>query len=94
MLYAQDLGKFLKKGGIVCWGIVPTQEFSGNETPDSLAGKLKEGREALIKKGVDKGLLLRQMLISPSCGLGSLDTAISEKILNLLSETSSFIRKK
>lgn len=93
VLYAQNLAQFLKKGGIVCWGIVPTQEFSGNETPDLLAGKVMEGIGTLIKKGVDKDLLLKQMLVSPSCGLGSLDTGNSEKILRLLSETSSFIRK-
>lgn len=93
VLYAQNLALFLKKAGIVCWGIVPTQEFSGKETPDSLVKKLMDGIGTLIKKGVDRDLLLRQMLVSPSCGLGSLDTAISERILNLLSETSSFIRK-
>lgn len=93
VLYAQNIGQFLKKGGIICWGIVPTQDFSGKETPDLLVGKLRDGINTLVNKGVDGDLLLRQMLVSPSCGLGSLNTEISEKILKLLSETSSFIRE-
>ena len=93
LLYSDNLKGFFKKGGIICWGVVPTQEFSGNETPEFLAGKLMSGINTLVKKGLDKDLLLEQMFISPSCGLGTLDTAKSEKILKLLSQTSAFIKK-
>ncbi len=89
VLYADNLMGFLKREGIICWGIVPTQEFSGNETPDLLAGKIWDGINVLVKKGLDKDLLLKQMLISPSCGLGTLDTKESEKIFRLLAATSS-----
>jgi methionine synthase II (cobalamin-independent) len=93
LLYPEDLGNFLKRGGIICWGIVPTQEFSGKETPELLIGKIKAGIDTLVKKGVDKELLLENLIISPSCGLGTLDTEKSEKIFQLLSETSALIKK-
>jgi len=93
VLYADNLKGFLARGGIICWGIVPTQSFSGNETPKSLAGKLMEGITALANKGLDEDLLLERLLISPACGLGALEQEKSEKILKLLSETSAFIRK-
>lgn len=92
LLYAPDLKGFLERGGIICWGIVPTQEFSDKESPDSLLEKIKGAINILAKKGVDKGLLLDNLLLSPSCGLGTLDIQKSEKIFKLLLETSYSIR--
>jgi len=93
VLYADNLKDFLQRGGNICWGIVPTQNFSGKETPDLLAGKLTDGINALVKKGLDKDMLQKQMFLSPACGLGSLEPEKAEKIFKLLSETSAFIRK-
>ncbi len=93
VLYADNLNRFLKKGGIICWGIVPTQEFNADQSPESLAGKIKSGLDILAKKGIDRQLLLERLLISPACGLGTLDAQKAEGILSLLSQTSLFIRK-
>jgi methionine synthase II (cobalamin-independent) len=93
ILYADELKGFINKGGIICWGIVPTQEFLGNESAELLVEKLKEGINILAKKGLNKDLLLKNLIISPSCGLGTLDSDKSEAILKLLSRTSAFIRK-
>jgi methionine synthase II (cobalamin-independent) len=93
ILYADNLKKFLERGGIICWGIVPTQEFTGKETTDLLLKKIKDGVEVLAKKGIDKELLLDQLLITPSCGAGTLDIHKSEQIFKLLSEVSLSIRK-
>jgi methionine synthase II (cobalamin-independent) len=89
MLYAQDLKGFLKRGGSICWGIVPTQEFTSVLTADTLIGKIKEAIRALVKKGFDKDLLSENLLLSPSCGLGTLDTDKSTKIFSLLSEVKN-----
>lgn len=91
ILYADNLKEFISRGGIICWGIVPTQEFSGNETADLLVRKLQDGINALAKKGLDRDLLLENLIISPACGLGTLDTKKTEGIFKLLSETSSFL---
>jgi methionine synthase II (cobalamin-independent) len=93
VLYADNLKSFLKRGGIVCWGIVPTQEFSGKETAEALLKRLNEGIDTLARKGLDKDLIIQQMLLSPSCGLGTLDAQKSGSILKLLCEISSSIRK-
>ena len=92
-LYADNLEKFLRRAGILCWGIVPTQFFLGNETPDLLIRKIKNGINTLVKKGIEEDLLLDSLLISPSCGLGTFTPEKSEKIFKLLSETSLFIKK-
>ncbi len=92
VLYADNLNSFLKRGGIICWGIVPTQGYSG-QGPDILAQKIKSGLDILVKKGIDRQLLLERLMISPACGLGTLDTGKAEGILSLLDQTSVFIRK-
>ena len=93
VLYADNLNRFLKRGGIICWGIVPTQEFNTDQSPELLAQKIKFGLDILVKKGIDRQLLLERLLISPACGLGTLDLQKAEGILSLLNQTSLFIRK-
>jgi len=92
-LYADNLKGFLGRGGILCWGIVPTQLFSGEETPDLLIRKIKGGINVLVEKGIEEDLLLNNLLVSPSCGLGTFAPEKSEKIFRLLSETALFIKK-
>lgn len=92
-LYSDDIKKFLERGGIICWGIVPTQDLSGQDTPDFLLSKLMEGVDSLVKKGIDRELLLNNLMLSPSCGLGALDVAKSEAIFKLLAQVSAIYRK-
>lgn len=89
VLYADNLKSFFKRGGMLCWGIVPTNEFSGKETADLLIEKIQEGVNILINKGLDKNLLTQNLLLSPACGLGTLDIKKSEEIFALLSESSN-----
>jgi len=94
ILYANNLKAFIKRGGIICWGIVPTQGEAalGKLTPDILAQKINSGINILVKKGLDRALLLDRLTISPACGLGSLNTEGSAAIFKLLAETSDFIK--
>jgi len=93
ILYTDNLKGFLQRGGILCWGIIPTQEFSGRETAAFSIKKIQVGIEAFGKKGLDKELILRNLIISPSCGLGTLDSQKAEQIFGLLQETSALIKK-
>jgi methionine synthase II (cobalamin-independent) len=92
-LYGQDLAKFFKRGGSLCWGLVPTQDFHSGITCELLAGRLRSGIDALIKKGADRDLVSEQLLVSPSCGLGTLQPAAAEQIFSVLGDLSSYIRK-
>jgi len=93
VLYAENLAAFIKRGGIICWGIVPTQEFTAKVTAQSLVQKIKAGIDALVKKGVDKELLLENLIISPACGLGTLEAGKAEGIMEVLSQVSLILRK-
>jgi len=94
VLYADSLVGFLKRGGFICWGLVPTEEYSDNMTLDLLINKMEQGIEVLVRKGIDPDLLYKHMLLSPSCGLGSLDIGKSEKILKILAAISKILRKR
>ncbi|MDD5477864.1 MAG: hypothetical protein PHG87_06690 [Candidatus Omnitrophica bacterium] len=93
VLYADNLNSFLKRGGIICWGIIPTQGYNSSQGPEMLAQKIKSGLDILVKKGIDRNLLLERLMVSPACGLGTLDPLKAEGILSLLGQTSVFIRK-
>ncbi|MFZ3173154.1 MAG: hypothetical protein WA118_14380 [Carboxydocellales bacterium] len=75
--YTEVLGKFLDRGGVVGWGIVPTSDKVHGESVDNLFNKLQGQLEILVKRGLPVERLINQALITPSCGTGllSLDTA-------------------
>ena len=66
--YAEAVGAFLRNGGIISWGIVPTdQEGQGRETPQSLAQRLS-GYWQVVAEGT--GLSVKQIagqsLVAPA----------------------------
>jgi methionine synthase II (cobalamin-independent) len=93
LLYPGDIRKFFGRGGALAWGIVPTGAFTGNETADLLMNKLEKGIKRLEEDGVDRATILRQCLITPSCGMGSLTPEKAEAILKLLREISFRMQK-
>jgi hypothetical protein len=93
VLYADEIKSFLSRGGVICWGIVPTQEFTGQEDVALLIRRIRQGIDTLEKKGVDGQLLKDRLLISPACGLGTFAPQKAERIFSLLNETSDFIKE-
>ncbi len=89
-LYTDDIKNFLKKGGGIAWGIVPSSDAIDKETEKSLLKRLKEDMKLLIDKGIDeKGL---QSIVTPSCGVGSLDEARAKKILEITERLANALR--
>ena len=65
--YAGSIKKFLERGGVLVWGVVPTNfEPFEEENIDSLEKMLKELWDALGKKGIDLEFLLSRSLLSPA----------------------------
>jgi hypothetical protein len=65
--YAKSIRKFLDRGGIIVWGMVPTNfEPFEKESIASLASRLQKIWLALDKNGVDQGFLLSRSLLSPA----------------------------
>ncbi len=65
--YAKSIGKFLDRGAVIVWGIVPTNfEPFGKENILSLESRLEEIWDTLHMKGIDKDFLLSRSLLSPA----------------------------
>ena len=93
LLYPGDIKKFLARGSALAWGIVPTGAFTGKETADGLIARLEAGLQRLEKEGMDRKTILRQSLLTPACGMGSLTPEKAEAILKLLREVSDRMQK-
>jgi methionine synthase II (cobalamin-independent) len=94
VLYGENLRRYMLAGGVLAWGIVPTldPETIDRETAESLTAKLKDQMEQLKALGVDKERIHRQSLITPSCGLGSLDVERAQKVLRITRAISRHLR--
>ncbi|MBW1805988.1 MAG: hypothetical protein JRJ06_06440 [Deltaproteobacteria bacterium] len=65
--YVPGIKRFLDRGGVLVWGIVPTNfEPFENEGIDSLESMLQEIWSALQDKGVDLEFMLSRSLLSPA----------------------------
>ncbi len=95
LVYASELKRFLSDGGLLGWGIVPSEdEFLRRETNSSLTKSLEEKIGLLVKEGIPEEVLTKNSLISQSCGLASVSENLAEKALGLTRELSLTIRKK
>jgi hypothetical protein len=94
LLFKDGLQSFLDRGGIIAWGIVPTLEPEdiARETADSLFEKLEGQLSQMEGLGFDRGQVLNQTLITPSCGTGSLSLELAEKVLQMTRQVSERIR--
>jgi methionine synthase II (cobalamin-independent) len=91
-LYPGELAKFLEEGGTLAWGIVPNNERIEEETAESLVALFEEGVELLASRGVDRDLLRRRAMITPSCGLDGVDGELAEKAYELTENVSYLLR--
>jgi methionine synthase II (cobalamin-independent) len=95
-LYPAEVKKFLDKGGVIAWGIVPNEEEAlVKETITSLKDRLEEAMAPFTRNGLRFKQLIEQGLLTPSCTLASLKTEeASARALELLTELSATIRKR
>ncbi len=91
-LYPKELRAFLEKGGLVAWGLVPSQGFSLDLTPGFLIEKLRAGWTGLDRKGVPLELLTSQSLITTACGLGMLPPDLALAATKMMAEVTAELR--
>jgi hypothetical protein len=93
-LYAAQIGEFLKSGNRIAWGIVPTSEKVAAESVGSLVAKYDKAASGLASKGIDKALIYKQSMLTPSCGTGSLTEAQAERVFELLAGVSEALKAR
>jgi hypothetical protein len=86
---------FLKGGGIISWGMVPTawEDFSGDQMP-LLARRLEGMWEMLARKGVPMETIVGQALLAPAtCNLVNADgTGTVDRAFELLRNLSDHLK--
>ncbi len=82
-IYREEILGFLEKGGYLAWGIVPTTEAIVGETFETIKDRFDRKLKGLSRY-IPEELLLRQMLLTPSCGTGSRSIDETLKIFQLL----------
>ncbi len=95
--YAHSIRKFLDRGGVLIWGIVPTNfEPFQKEHLLSLETRLKSLWKSLARAGIDTEFLLSRSLLSPAtCCLVNLDgEATVEKAFKLVKDLSEQLRSE
>lgn len=93
-LYPDAVAAFLERGGIIAWGIVPSGPAVEGETASALVDRLHGAMDLLVRKGVALDKLLTAGLVTPSCGTGSLDPQMAERVLALTAAVAAEMRAR
>ena len=98
-LYPFELREFLDRGGAVCWGLVPNNDHIFDETPQTLAKKLRDGIRLICEKAAKRGVTIypeefaTHSILAPACGLGPATVEIADRAFTMLAETGTLLRK-
>lgn len=80
-IYKEEIEEFLNKGGFIAWGFIPTTDdiysLSDDQIIKSALSKISE-----ISKQIP--LIKTNSLITPSCGMGSLELSAAQRVCHLL----------
>ncbi len=99
-LYPGELKRFLERGGMIAWGIVPTTGGTTsvadieNENPSSLVERLEGYIQSVVDKGIDREMLLESSWIGPSCEVITLSVELAERVFDFTKEVSQRMREK
>jgi hypothetical protein len=93
-LYPEPLHAYVSRGGVLAWGIVPSSEAAGAESVETLRARFEDGLAQIVEKGVERDTLIRQSLITPSCGMGGRTPELADRITMLTSELAASLREK
>jgi hypothetical protein len=94
LLYPEEVGALMKRGGILAWGIVPNSEKVRSESAASLQERFFSLVDGLAAKGIDRRLILDRSMLTPACGMGSMTVEDAEKVVGLLCELAESIQSQ
>ncbi len=93
--YPDEVKSFLKRGGNIAWGIVPNNEDAlAKESVSSLRDRLEEAVVPFTRNGISFKQILRQSLLTPSCGLAGLSHEAACQALELVAKLSDNLRRR
>lgn len=84
-LYPREFTDFLRAGGYLAWGIIPTTEAIVTEQVASVKNRFEKQME-MLTHSLPSALLHSQILLTPSCGAGSRSIDEAVKVFEMLAE--------
>ena len=93
-MYPEAVKKHLENGNFLAWGVVPTSKEIREQTVESLEAQLEKVMDHLAAQDIDKGMIARQAILTPSCGTGSLDPEDAQMVFTLLNGLSKRMKEK
>ena len=95
-LFATSLDKFLNRGGLIAWGIVPTLDTDAlqNTNINKLINIYENAKNLLVAKGIKENKIIKASIITPSCGAGSLNIENATIAMKYLKELSANLKQK
>jgi hypothetical protein len=95
-LYPDAVKRHIESGKALAWGIVPTNSAKiHTQTAESLVAKFDSLVDNLASKtGLGRDIILRQAVITPSCGTGSLPVADAERVFKVLGQVSAMLQQR
>lgn len=90
-LYGADIDKYLARGSSLAWGVVPSSDDIKQKSPSDLVEKFRSSVNLLTVKGIGRDGI--SSLITPSCGVGSLDEDVARRVLETTAQVSRLLRQ-
>jgi methionine synthase II (cobalamin-independent) len=89
-LYGVEIKNYLKRGSSLALGVVPSSEDIDGQTKSSLIERVEAALKALRDKGIEDKQM--SIMLTPSCGVGSLEEERAKKVMELTSALSNKLK--
>ncbi len=94
LAYANELKAFLENDNYLAWGIVPTSDRITEDTVGPLIAKYDEIVGMLAGQGLDKNMIFKQTILTPSCGTGTLSVASARHVYETVRTLSAALKER
>ncbi len=91
---APGLGRFLGQGGLLVWGMIPTDPMSDRGSASEVLRAWEGGVDRLVSAGIDRDLLTGRSVFSTACGLGGLSVDAAAEAVRQLHAFTRLWREK
>lgn len=88
LLFSETVARFIREGGTVAWGMVPTFGYTGRETVEELVSRLREGFRRLVRTGLDLEEIVSRSMLTPACGMGTMEPGAASRVHDMLAHLS------
>jgi len=85
LLYPAEILRFVRDGGTIAWGMVPTLDFKDGIEAGQLQEDLEKGLQHVRSWGLEEDTLRARSMLTSACGMGSMQTDAADEVLRLLS---------